>query len=75
MSKIIVKNCETCGVPFKTEKSRFCSRECRSGIYKGGKTAIEKEREMMMRINENWINRKRPWGPRENPANKTFTNY
>jgi hypothetical protein len=75
MSKVIEKSCEACGVPFKTEKSRFCSRECRSGVYKGGKTCLEIERESISRLNNKWLTRKTPWGPRPSPDLKTFTNY
>lgn len=65
MSKVIQKKCESCGVPFKADLARFCSRECRSGWDKGGKTYIEKKHNDISRINQNWLKRK--------PRKKVYT--
>ncbi len=54
---IEVKNCENCGVPYKSEKARYCSQECRTARDKGGKTATEREKEKYERINKNWLNK------------------
>ncbi len=60
MAGVQVKHCENCGVPHQSEKARFCSQECRTARDKGGKTAIEKDKERYERINKNWLKRPEP---------------
>ncbi len=73
--EFITKHCESCGIPFKTIKNRFCSRECWIYSNKGGKTYEEKKKEAISRINENWINKKSQGKRRVDPTSKSFTNY
>jgi len=52
------RNCENCGVPFKAERARYCSRECRTAVDKGGKTYDEKKLAAILKCNEQWVNKK-----------------
>jgi len=75
MTKVISRYCENCGIPFKSEKARFCSQSCRSGSDKGGKTYEEKRSDVISRINQNWLNRKPPKRVKADPTHINLTNY
>ena len=75
MTGVIPRHCETCGVPFKAETKRFCSRECRAGWTKGGKTYDEKRQDAISDINKRWIDRGSKKRITFDPTQTIITNY
>lgn len=55
MSK--VRECENCGVSFKSPSARFCSQLCRNITCFTARSTQEKELEKINSSNQKWLNR------------------
>lgn len=69
------KICPRCGRAFLGDQNRYCSVECAHSKDYGGKTFSENRDSDIARINNNWLNKKKPNKRPQDPSIQTFKNY